>query len=126
MEELKLIIKDFQKAVSRLKEILELEKTMINRDSAIKRFEFCFELAWKSIKKYSAQEGVECRSPKSCFRTAFQLKLIEYDEQWMMMVDDRNAASHAYKEEAANDIYSHLPGYLKLFEKLLEKLSSGE
>ena len=105
MDELKLITKDLQKAVSRLKEVLELEKTMINRDSAIKRFEFCFELAWKSIKKYSAQEGVACRSPKSCFRTAFQPGIIEYNEQWMMMVDDRNFSSRYEKETAANDIY---------------------
>jgi len=37
------ILKDFQKAIERLEEVLILEKTEINRDSAIKRFELCFD-----------------------------------------------------------------------------------
>ena len=37
------ILKDFQKAIERLEEVLILEKTEINRDSAIERFELCFD-----------------------------------------------------------------------------------
>ena len=37
------ILKDFQKAIERLEEVLILEETEINRDSAIKRFELCFD-----------------------------------------------------------------------------------
>jgi hypothetical protein len=44
------VLEDFGKAVKRLEEVLKLKKTDVVRDSAIKRFELCFDLAWNSIK----------------------------------------------------------------------------
>ncbi|MBU4481607.1 nucleotidyltransferase substrate binding protein [Patescibacteria group bacterium] len=70
------ILKDFKKTIGRLEEVLRLRKTKIIRDSAIKRFELCFDLAWKSIKVYAKNQNVECVSPRDCIKTAFQLKLI--------------------------------------------------
>jgi len=116
------ILEDFKKSIERLEEVLSLEKTNINRDSAIKRFELCFGLCWKVIKNYAAKEGVECNSPRSCFKTAFQLNLISYDEKWMEMIEDRNLTTHIYKEQYANEVYSRLPDYLELFKGLLRKL----
>lgn len=116
------ILKDFENIINRLNEVLELEKTAINRDSAIKRFELCYDLAWKSIKVCSAEQGVECNSPKNCFKTAFQLNLIDYDERWFKMIDDRNLSAHLYKEEYADEIFTHLPEYLEMFKILLIKL----
>jgi hypothetical protein len=51
------ILNDFKNAISRLEEVLKLEKTDIVRDSAIKRFELSFDLAWKAIKSYAKMEG---------------------------------------------------------------------
>jgi len=115
------IIEDFKKSINRLKEVLELEKTAINRDSAIKRFELCFDLAWKSIKLYAKKEGIECNSPRACFKTAFQLNLINYEEKWLKMIDDRNLTTHLYKEEYADQVYERLSGYIILFENLYSK-----
>lgn len=115
------IIKDFEKSINRLEEILDLEKTIINRDAAIKRFEICFDLSWKSVKLYAKKEGVECNSPRACFKSAFQLELIDYDEQWLKMIDGRNLSAHLYSEESADQIYANLPEYLKLFKKLFSK-----
>lgn len=117
------ILDDFKKSIQRLKEVLDLEKTDINRDSAIKRFELCFDLAWKSIKNYAKTQGVECYSPKSCFKTAFQLNLIDYDERWLKMIDDRNLTTHLYKEEYADRVYSRLSDYLELFKSLISRFS---
>jgi len=117
-----LIIEDFKKAINKLDEVLDMKKTEILRDSAIKRFELCFDLAWKSIKICAKIQGAECYSPKACFKTAFQLKFVEYDEKWSDMVDDRNLSSHTYKIELAEEIYLKLPGYLSLFKDLLKKL----
>ena len=41
------LLEDFKKTIPRLEEAMSLEKTQIVRDSAIKRFELCFDLAWK-------------------------------------------------------------------------------
>lgn len=113
------MLNDFENAVKRLKEVLSLNKTDIIRDSAIKRFEICFDLAWKLMKLYAKISGLECNSPRSCFKTAFELKLIDYDEKWLEMLDDRNLTAHVYREQYADEVYSRLRGYLALFERLM-------
>lgn len=120
---MKVLAKDFQKAVKRLEEALALKKDEFTRDSAIMRFQLCFDLAWKTIKAYAKEEGVECFSPKSCFKTAFQLGLIDYDQQWLEMIDDRNLITHTYAEETAEEVYGRLKPYLKLLKDLSKKLS---
>ena len=116
------ILKDFQKAVKKLEEVLKLKKTEIVRDSAIKRFELCFDLAWKSVKNFARENGIECYSPRECFKIAFQLRLIEHDKKWPQMVKDRNLTTHLYKEEQADKIYQKLPGYLGMFKSLLSQI----
>lgn len=116
------VFEDFEKSIKRLDEVLKLKKTKIIRDSAIKRFELCFDLAWKSSKVYAKSKGVECYSPKDCFKEAFQLKLIDYDEKWLDMVDNRNLTTHLYEEKQADKVFLKLPKYLELFQKLFSEL----
>ena len=118
------ILIDFDKAITALREVLTIEKNKITRDSALLRFQLCFELAWKAIKMRARNEGVECFSPKSCFQAAFQINLVDYDENWLNMINDRNLIVHLYEEEAADKIFSRLGSYLSLFEKLYFKLNS--
>lgn len=118
-------LEDFSKAIKKLEEVLRVKKTEITRDSAIKRFELCFDLAWKSIKDYARKQGVECYSPRECFKTAFQLKLVGYQEDWLKMIDDRNLTVHLYSEEDAEGVYSRLENYLQLFNRLLSRLKKG-
>jgi hypothetical protein len=42
------IFQSLSLSIERLSEILRVPKTIANRDSAIKRFELTFELAWKA------------------------------------------------------------------------------
>lgn len=116
------ILEDFKKTIARLEEAMSLEKTGIVRDSAIKRFELCFDLAWKCIKSFARREGIECNSPRSCLKVAFQLNLISYDENWLKMLDDRNLTVHIYKEKYAEEVYSHLSLYAGLLKELARKL----
>lgn len=116
-------LESFKKAIDKLDEILKMEKSEVNRDSAIKRFEICFDLAWKTIKDYGKAQGVECFSPRSCFKIAFQLELIDHNDKWLGMIDDCNLTTHLYSEEYANNVYKKLPIYLKLFKVLLSRFS---
>lgn len=118
------ILENFERSINKLEEVLRLEKTEISRDSAIKRFELCFDLSWKAIKEYARISGIECYSPRECFKTALQLKLIEHNEKWLEMIDDRNLTVHLYKEELSEEIYQKLPEYLEMFKDLLERLKS--
>lgn len=116
------LIADFKKSIDRLSEVLKLSKDAIRRDSAIKRFEICFDLAWKSIKIIAKKQGVECNSPRSCVKTAWRLKMIDYDEQWIDMLEDRNLTTHLYDETHADKVYAKLKNYLVLFKGLYKGL----
>ena len=110
----------FARAVSRLAEVLRLEKNDFIRDSAIKRFEMAFDLSWKAVKaRLEEEKGITCASPKGCFREAYRQGLLDYDEFWLELTDLRNQAVHIYKEERAEEIYQSLPKALAYFEKLL-------
>ena len=116
---------DFQSGLLRLEEVLRMEKNSVVRDSAIQRFEFTLDLAWKTVKAYlEEQKGVVCRSPKDCLRQAFSQGLIEYDDFWLAMVDLRNETAHIYKEETAEAVYAKLPACLEKFQQLRKKLEN--
>ena len=87
-------------------------------DACIQRFEFTFELAWKTAKRALWVEGIICKTPRECLKECFRLGLIRDEENWLAMLDDRNAMSHIYSEEEARIIYARLPDYLKAFENL--------
>ena len=119
-----LVLEDLENTITRLEEAVKLKKTDIVRDSAIKRFELCFDLAWKNIQIYARKEGMDCHSPRGCIKTAFQLNLIEYDERWLEMLEDRNLTVHMYKENIAEEVYGRLPSYIFLLKGLIQKLSN--
>lgn len=115
-------IKDFSKMINNLEESLKQKRDEFMRDSAIKRFELCFDLAWKSIKNYAKKQGVECYSPGQCFKETYQLQLIDYEQEWMNMIKDRNLPTHHYDENNADEIYNRMDKYLGMFKDLLERL----
>ena len=83
-------LESFQKAVRRLAEVLSQPETDVNRDASIQRFEFCFELAWKSIQEQARKEGLECYSPKQCLQLTYKNRWIEAEAGWLAMLEDRN------------------------------------
>ena len=116
------ILQSLHQALARFEEVIQMEKTVINRDAAILRFEFTIELAWKSMQKFLRDEDIECRSPKECLKEAFQFGLIEDDKIWNDMVKDRNLVVHSYYEQLAEKVYSRLPQYIEPLKKLRERL----
>ena len=112
---------DFLAALTRLEEILREEKTDIIRDSAIKRFELVFDLAWKTLKAFLEEEhNLSCVSPRMCFRDAFRVGLIAHDEYWIRMPSARNYTVHVYKQALADKIYAELPRALAAFRQLAD------
>jgi len=109
----------FKNAILNLSAILEEAETDIVRDAAIKRYEICYELAWKSIQEALKREGLEvCKSPKSCFKQAFKQGWIENEEVFSEMVQTRNLTAHTYNEDLAKEIFSHLGNYVVQFNAM--------
>lgn len=118
------IFNSYKNSVERFEEILNDEKTIKTRDSAIKRFEFTVELAWKCVQKFLREQEIICRSPKECLKEAFKFGLVEDDEKWIMIFEDRNLTVHTYDENTAEEVYGRLSGYLEIFKKLKNVLNN--
>lgn len=118
-------LKSFREAVERLEEALSLPEDPVVRDSSIKRFELCFELSWKVIQSFLRDRGLDCRSPRDCFREAFSYGLLTKEEAWVQMVQDRNLSVHTYNAALANQLYARLPRYLPAYRQLLGELQSS-
>ena len=119
-------LKSFEGAIQRLEEVLSLTTDRVVRDSAIKRFELCFELSWKVIQGFLRDRGLDCRSPRDCFREAFSYGLITDEAIWVQIIQDRNLSVHTYDEQLANQLFSRLPNYLPAFLRLKAELDSAQ
>lgn len=101
-------LKEFKRALMSLEESLRMRKSKLSRDSAIKRFEFSYELAWKTAKLFLRQiHGLEISSPGECFKELRRQKLLNEaeTETALAMIIDRNLAVHTYNEKFADELY---------------------
>lgn len=110
------------RALGTLEDILDEPLTTIVRDATIQRFEYSFEACWKALKEYlSEEEGVICNSPKSCFRAAFRVGLLNEEQigHALAMTDARNTTSHTYIEALAKSVYERSAGFSALMRTTL-------
>ena len=109
----------FQDALARLETGVEQAVNELDKDGVIQRFEFTFELLWKSLKALLAYEGIECYSPKSCIKEAFKAGKIPDDEIFLDMLEDRNLSSHIYDKHKSEEIFERIKRvYLPFLKKL--------
>ena len=118
--EVLLAIEKLNKAFLKLREGIESASTELEKDGVIQRFEFTFELLWKTLRIILEYKGIEVRSPRSAIKEAFKAGLIEDDEILLDMLEDRNLSSHIYSEEIAEQIFKRIEkAYVPAMEKLL-------
>lgn len=62
-----LLITGFEKALKSLTDVLlSPAQSDLEKAGCIQYFEFCFELAWKSVRTIAANQGIaDCSSPKA-------------------------------------------------------------
>lgn len=98
---------NFNQAVKRLNEAnIAYKKNTVSdlfQDALIKRFEFTFELAWKTLRQYLIDEGyrLESVSPKGVLSFAYQERILNDEELWLDMLECRNTTTHDYGRELA-------------------------
>jgi nucleotidyltransferase substrate binding protein (TIGR01987 family) len=110
----------FLKAMDAFEQVLliNIAPPAIQRDAAIQRFEFTFELAWKALKDFYFDKGVDLNSPKDVFRHAFASGDIQDEKIWLQMLKDRNLTSHTYNESLACEVFFHFPSYFNVLQTL--------
>lgn len=70
----------------------------------IQAFEYCFELAWKTMKKLLHNRGQIAHSPKEVFRLAALEQLISDPEIWFDFLAKRNLTVHTYEIKQADAV----------------------
>jgi nucleotidyltransferase substrate binding protein (TIGR01987 family) len=106
MERLSARLSTARDALATLDELLQQpERSRVERDAAIQRFEYSFEAVWKTVQLYLREvEGLDVGSPKGAARSSFQVGLLDHAEtrRTLTMADDRNLTVHTYNEKLAN------------------------
>jgi nucleotidyltransferase substrate binding protein (TIGR01987 family) len=97
----------------------------IMRDGVIQRFEYTFELAWKTIKRYLEIYGLEkadTLTNRDLFRIGAEQGLIEDPSSWFDYMIDRNRTSHIYDVGVATDVFHTAGRFLQDATYLLDQL----
>ncbi|MES2214508.1 MAG: HI0074 family nucleotidyltransferase substrate-binding subunit, partial [Pseudomonadota bacterium] len=99
-----------KKALLRLEEMINepVSEKRAEIDSVIQRFEFCFELYWKTLQAILESLGENVAFPKEILQSAYKGGLIVDEKIWLAMLRDRNQTSHVYDEGAADAIYTNI------------------
>ncbi|MBI5613483.1 nucleotidyltransferase substrate binding protein [Candidatus Gottesmanbacteria bacterium] len=117
---------ELKTAFIRLKEAIPEVKNQLEKDGAIQRFEFVFELVWKTLKDYAEDKGrFDAASPKDAFRVAADLGLVDNPLLWFDFLKSRNEATHLYDEQKVQDVFLKIPNFIDAVENLISKISKG-
>lgn len=117
------------RALQRLQELTTRDVatlSIVERDAMIQRFEFSFELIWKTAKDYLWEiEGLEAASPKKVIRICREQNLLRAEEAMLalQMTDDRNLTAHTYDEAFAQAMAARITDYANLLATWLARLT---
>jgi len=117
--------RNLQKAFLKLKEAVEEESlTELEKEGLIQRFEYTYELAWKTLQDLLEERGyVGIKGPVPVLQQAFQDGYILNGEEWMKLKKSRENTSHTYNKEVAEEIVQNvIDSYYPLFQELITRL----
>ena len=95
---------NFDRAFVLLRSAMEHGPEALNqleKEGVVQRFEYCFELAWKTLKDYLEHDGFVFTviTPRQVLKDAFAAKILEDGNVWIDMLDHRNLLSHTYSPD---------------------------
>lgn len=113
---------NFEKGYFLLKEALEKDSLSdLEKEGTIQRFEYTFELAWKTLKDYMAGEGVVVNFPTEVIKEGFKFEVIKEGEKWIKMLKARNTTVHEYNQDKFNEIFDDISHqYIKALDELYQ------
>jgi nucleotidyltransferase substrate binding protein (TIGR01987 family) len=121
---------NFERAFLLLKEAFGQdagEMSDLEKEGAIQRFKYTFELAWKTLKDYLVYSGVvfDQITPRSVIKQAFTAKIIKDGQTWIDMLEKRNLMSHTYDDESFQIAFSSISqSYLIAIEQVFTWLKA--
>jgi len=118
IDEVNYSLERLKNAFLRLKESTNVVIDDLDRDGVIQRFEFTFELFWKTVMVLLRHEGFDCVGPRSCIKEGARRGFLDNGEMILDMLEDRNKASHIYDETTAIEIFERIKDkYVKVIDE---------
>jgi nucleotidyltransferase substrate binding protein (TIGR01987 family) len=99
------------------------------RDAVIQRFEFSYELAWKSLRRVLVEEApspseLDGISFRDLIRLAAEKGLVDDPVQWFAFREERNLSSHTYDAGKAVEVYGSALSFAPVARELLRRLEA--
>lgn len=122
---------NYERAFLLLREAFEKDlatMSSLEKEGLIQRFEYTYELAWKTMKDYMEDQGVvfDQITPRRVIKEAFSAKIIEDGQGWIDMMIHRNKLSHIYQEVVFKEaVHAIRDKYFSLFDTLYELLKEA-
>ena len=94
-------IENFNKAFNIYQEAVsayDINKILTHM-ALVQSYEICFELAWKCLKDYLQEKGIETNYPTEVIKEAFNKNTLQDGQIWIDMLKARNSTSHEYNIE---------------------------
>ncbi|MFP4192919.1 MAG: nucleotidyltransferase substrate binding protein, partial [Candidatus Hydrogenedentota bacterium] len=96
--------RQYEKALHLLAEALEGGADRLSgleKEGVIQRFEYTFELAWKTLNDYLTHAGLtpDTVTPRGVIKEAFAAGILPEGQQWIDMIEHRNLMMHTYNHE---------------------------
>lgn len=126
---IKRFMHDLGNALERFREMLEVstDDRDYALDATIQRFEFSFELFWKTLRVLLDDAGIRANNPRQVLSEAYAQEWINKEKTWLYLLKARNLTSHVYNEQRAQEIYKmildHAPLMHTEYEALKERFS---
>lgn len=126
-------VKDTEFSMDLLKQALKSLEVSVNKqprdefvaDSIIQRFEYTYELSWKTLKRYFIEnQNTEEFHVKNLWREAAKQGLIKNPEIWFEFHKARNATSHTYNKKVAATVIAQAEKFSSELPDLIQKLES--
>ena len=112
------------KARNFLAEIIQNARNDYEKAGTVQAFEFCYELAWRTLRKILRFHGVEVETVRDTFREGAKLKLLSDAEKWFEYLKKRNITVHTYRKEILDDLFSNTAKeFLQDLDRLLAQLA---
>ncbi|MEB2784426.1 nucleotidyltransferase substrate binding protein [Algoriphagus persicinus] len=121
---------NFNKAFLKLSQAVtqakEKKMSELETEGLIQRFEYTYELAWKTLQDYIKDIGIsDINGPSKVLQEALKMELITDSAGWVKLKKSREKTSHTYNPETAEEIKDLiLDQFYQLFVDLQAKLES--
>jgi nucleotidyltransferase substrate binding protein (TIGR01987 family) len=123
----KILLTDFNNALLQFSSAMDQPHSSdLEKAGCIQYFEFCFELAWKSVKVVAQENGIlDCQSPRAALKCAFSQGWVDDESIWLEMLECRNRMAHTYEAVQALVVYTRLTSFIPALKLLAKKLSNA-